>query len=127
MELTPKNVEDLFLECLWGEEENTEDALMVEGVMMKAGFRPEKIEANKENIIALLDQCHPNFKTSTGAQGWSFLQFSLNKDDKLWTGEHRIADLLICLGLAIDKVEFNLPKEFWKVLPGGVPYLQVKL
>lgn len=125
MELTPKNVEDLFLECLWGDEENTEGAKLIEGVMMKVGFHPEKLEENKEKIVELLDQCHPNFKTSSGSQGWSFLQFTLNKDDEVWTGEHRMCDLLICLGMGIDKVAFNLPRDYWKVLPGGVPYLQI--
>lgn len=125
MELTPKNVEELFLECLWGDEKNTEGAKMIEGVMMTVGFHPDKLEENKEKIIVLLDQCHPNFRANSESKGWSFLQFAEDKDGKLWTGEHRICDLLICMGIGIDKVKFMLPRKFWMTLPGGVPYIQI--
>ena len=29
---------------------------------------------------------------------------------------------LFCLGIAIGRVECLIPREMWKILPGGVPY-----
>jgi hypothetical protein len=36
-------------------------------------------------------------------------------------------DQLFTLGIAIEKVSFQLPREMWNVLPGGMPYLVVKI
>jgi hypothetical protein len=35
-------------------------------------------------------------------------------------------DELVCLGLAIGKVEFQMTRDMWSILPGGVPYFSVK-
>ena len=32
---------------------------------------------------------------------------------------------LFCLGIAIGKVQYCLPRETWSLLPGGVPYLMI--
>lgn len=125
MKLTGTNVEKLFLECLYQDGEDTSNAKIVEGVMMKVGFKPEALETHKTEIEDLLSQCHPNFMSNSEAQGWSFLNFCQDKDEEQWTGMHAMCDNLICLGLAIDKVKFLLPREFWKALPGSVPYIQI--
>lgn len=125
MKLSGTNVEKLFIECLYDDGEDTSNAKMVEGVMMKAGFNPARLEKNKKDIEDLLSQCHPNFMISSKSQGWSFLNFCQDKDNEQWTGIHAMCDNLICLGLAIDKVKFLLPRELWETLPGSVPYLQI--
>lgn len=125
MKLTSPNVEALFLSCLFKKEEDTSNAKLVEGVKMKVGFNPLKLEESKKDIEDLLSQCHPNFMANTEAGGWSFLNFCQDKDDDLWTGVHAIMDQLICLGLAIGKVEFLMPKEYWEALPGGMPYIKI--
>ena len=53
--------------------------------------------------------------------GWSFLQACVDKNGNHW-GEHSNMEELFCLGIAIGKVESLLPRDMWKVLPGGVPY-----
>jgi hypothetical protein len=125
MELTSTNVENLFLKCLWGDNADTENAKKVNGVQMNVGFNPKALEEHKAEIEDLLNQCHPNFMANSEAKGWSFLNFCQDRNDEQWTGFHRICDCLICMGLAIDKIKFLLPREVWKALPGGVPYLQI--
>ena len=80
---------------------------------------------NKTEIENLLSQCDPTFFDTSEGKGWSFLNFCQDGKGELWTGVHKICDCLICLGLAIGKVNFLLPRELWDVLPGGVPYLQI--
>lgn len=125
MELNAENVEIVFLACLYKDGEDTSSAKIVQGVMMKVGFDPQKLEKCKADIQDLLSQCHPNFMADSKAQGWSFLNFCQDKNDNQWTGFHAACDNLICLGMAIDKVKFLLPREVWSALPGGVPYLQI--
>jgi len=126
MKLTPQNVENLFIACLFKEGEDTSKALTVNGVMMKVGFNPERIEQNRFAITELLLQCNENFMESSEAKGYSFLAFCEDKNGEQWTGLHSVCDNLICLGLAINKVIFLLPREVWTALPGGMPYLQIK-
>lgn len=126
MKLIATNVENLFLSCLYKKGEDASNALIVQGVKLKVGFNPERIQENKTEIENLLSQCHTNFFDSSEAKGWTFLNFCLDKNEEQWTGVHAVCDNLICLGLAIDKVQFLLPREVWDVLPGGVPFLQIK-
>jgi hypothetical protein len=35
-------------------------------------------------------------------------------------------DELVCLGLAIGRIAFLMPREMWEMLPGGMPYIVVK-
>lgn len=126
MKLTPINVENLFTSCLFEDGEDTAKAKIVHGVNLNVGFNPKKLEIHHQEIVSLLEQCHPNFMASGESQGWSFLNFCQDKNDEIWTGVHQICDNLICLGLAIGKVEFVMPRELWQIFPGGMPYLQIK-
>ena len=33
---------------------------------------------------------------------------------------------LLLLGLAIEKIEYLLPREMWSILPGGMPYIKIR-
>lgn len=50
----------------------------------------------------------------------------LNKDNIQWTGSHQTMQELLLLGLAIEKIEYLLPKEMWSILPGGMPYIKIR-
>ena len=126
MKLTPQNVEETFIACLFKEGEDTSNAVKVHGVMMNVGFHPQRLEENRFKITELLLQCHENFMESSEAKGYSFLAFCEDKNGEQWTGLHAVCDNLICLGLAIEKVVFLLPREVWQMLPGGMPYIQIK-
>jgi len=133
MKLTVDNVTKIFVSCLFTEEEAqyseiTTKALVVEGVNLKVGFHPERIKQNRKNIISMLDCLSDNFKAEKGG-GYSFLNMIDDKNGEQWTvidGVHSEVDKLVTLGLAIGKLSYLMPKEMWKILPGGMPYLVVK-
>lgn len=56
----------------------------------------------------------------------SFLNMCMDKHGNYWTGSHATMDALVMLGNAIGAVSFNLPPQFWPILPGGMPYVTVK-
>lgn len=124
MELTSENVKEVFMKCLFKEGEDTSNFIPAKSVMTNVGFNPERIKENESKIIELLSGLPDDFKTSGGG-GMSFLNACVDKSGNQW-GEHQNIDQLLCLGIAIDKVSFPMPREFWNALPGGMPYVQVK-
>lgn len=129
MELTSKNVNDVFMDCLFcdGEIENGVpiggEFIKAEGVVTKVGFHPGRIKLREEDIVSLLSLLPENFNMSKGG-GWSFLQMPSDVNGNQW-GEQRNADQLLCLGIASGKMKILLPREMWNVLPGGVPYVAI--
>jgi hypothetical protein len=67
----------------------------------------------------------PDTFMKTKGGGWSFLNACMNKNGEQWTAFHPKVQELFCLGLALDICSYTLPREMWKVLPGGMPYLVV--
>jgi hypothetical protein len=126
MKLTNENVLNIFKDCLT--DETSENKLLVEGLVTKAYFNPDKLEASKSKIISMLDCLHPNFKSteSGGGGGWSFSKMCNDKNDEQWTGLHMNMEMLVMLGIGIKKVEYLAPRELWNALPLGLPYIVIK-
>ena len=121
--LNAERVEEIFLKCLFKDGEDTSNHIEVEGVMLKIGFNPERVEENKTKIIEMLNELPDNFKEDKGG-GWSFLNACMDKYDSQW-GEHKNIEQLIMLGIAIKKVKYGMPKELWNALPGGMRYITI--
>lgn len=132
MKLTPENVHRVFLECLHTKEEIEKgvpkdgEFIGVHGLTMNIGFHPERISKNKKHIGDMLAELPPAFMKDIGG-GWTFLYMCEDKDGEQWTGDHRIMEELVLLGLATEQAEFVLPRETWSALPGGVPYISVNV
>jgi hypothetical protein len=118
MELTPKNIEDVFKECLYSDKENTDNRIEVQGISFKVGFHPERLKYQETTIDEFLEQLPDEFE-----EGWSFLNMCVDKSGNIWTGEHRFVELLVVLGIALGKLAFLFPREKWILLPGGMPYI----
>lgn len=124
----------LFMDSLFKDEELPEDgsapegAVMVEGIIHAVGFHPERLESHREEVKAMLLELPLPFRMSEGEKGggWSFLNACNNKDDEQWTGFHAIMEQLFVLGIGLGLCEFQLPREVWSVLPGGMPYIGIK-
>ena len=127
-EITSENVHSIFMACLFTDDEEKvgipKNFVEVTGVQNHIGFNPDRIKCSEQDIFDMLLQLPEQFLQSVGG-GWSFLNACNNKENMLWTGEHRIMDELVCLGLAIKKVFFLLPRAIWQALPGGMPYFMV--
>ena len=119
--LNAKNVEKIFLECLFDVNEKTDTAVIADGIKCTAGFKPEKIKRHESKIMDLLLELPEQFMQSSGG-GWSFLNACNDKHGNQWTGLHTVMEQLFQLGIAIGKVKCLLPREAWSSLPGGMPY-----
>ena len=129
MELTAEKVNEIFMDCLFKEEEVVEgepvpELIKVEGIVHTFGLHPGRVESHKEEIVDLLMELPTTFQRNVGA-GWSFLNACHTKDRELWTGLHERMEQLFVLGMAINKVKYLLPRAMWKGLPGGMPYLVI--
>lgn len=121
MKLTSDKVREIFIDCLFRENENHDDYISVKGMTMNVGLHPGRVEQHKDEIEELLAGLHPNFRKDVGG-GWSFLKWCTDKEGRQW-GEHRNGEELMILGMAIKKVDYLFPREMWHNLPGAVPYL----
>lgn len=123
MKLTTTNVDAVINECLFKEGEDTSKAVIAEGVILKAGFHPERLAAHSNDIADMLADLPEPFKDSSGG-GWSFLNACMNKDGEQW-GEHRSIDALLTLGIAAGKAKILFDRKLWSSFPGGMPYFKV--
>lgn len=122
--LTPDAVDDLVRDCLYREGENSDDAIKVEGIVRTFGFHPERVTANKVAIGELLSELPDEFRADAGG-GWTFLNACNDRHGRLWTGEHRAMEALFCLGIASGQAKWQLPRDMWSSLPGGMPYVVI--
>lgn len=124
--LNAARVTEVFVDCLFKDEEDKTNYVEAQGVMVHVGFHPGRLEEHKEEILAMLGELPDQFKASGGG-GWTFLNACNDKHGNQWTGLHKVMDELFTLGIAIGKVKPNLEREAWKMLPGGMPYYVVDL
>jgi hypothetical protein len=124
MELTSKNVSEVFSDCLFKDGEDTTFAVKAEGIINDFGFNPERLVSHKEEIKSMLLQLPKEFKQSSGG-GMSFLQACMDEKGYQW-GEHRDMEQLFALGIAAELCICLMPRELWIALPGGMPYYVVK-
>lgn len=119
MRLTSENVEAIFKDCL-----TDERIFIVQGVVISASFDRKKVETHEEEIMQMLMQLPAQFHRPGGC-GWTFLNMCIDRDGNQWTDFHQMQDKLVCLGRAIGAVEFVMPRDLWKVFPGGMPYIVI--
>lgn len=119
MKYKAEKVRELMKDCLHGK---AEGALVVQGIIRTFGLSPEKIAAHREEIRELLEDM-PNEFQASGGGGWSFLNLCMDKEGEQWTGFQQTMEELVVLGIAAGMAEYQLPREAWGSLPGGVPYV----
>src|SRR6266478_1898966 len=121
IKLTSETVHKLMLVCLANDD--SQETITIDGLVNSYLLDKAKIASRSEQIRDLLDQLQDPFQASKGG-GWSFLNACNDRDGHLWTGEHRIMEALICLGIAANRAKW-LMKEMAHIMPGGVPYVVV--
>ena len=123
--LTASQVEAIFMACMFKEEElPPKEYITAPGITSNVGFHPERVMSHKDEIAEMLNEL-PNEFQENGGGGMSFLNARNDKHGNQWAGIHRPMEQLFQLGLAIGKVTCQIPREMWKVLPGGMPYYVV--
>jgi len=130
--INAQEVERAFLDCLYKEEElkgvegAPEGTVIVEGIMNKLGFHPGRLEEKRAKVTEWLKTLPHQFRKNGGG-GWSFLNACNQENGVQWTGFHQRMDQLFCLGMGLELVECQMPREMWKILPGGVPYYVINV
>lgn len=134
MKLTAENVANLVRSSLFKEPEGVipdqfraeciARGKIVKGIVHNFCFDPERLAANKADIMDLLNQLPNAFHQSHGG-GWSFLNACYDKDGWQW-GEHANMEELFCLGMAVDAVRELMP-DMRECFPGGMPYYVVNI
>lgn len=133
--LTAENVELVYRASLYTDDEIPgevsletlpEGAIVTDGVLNQTGFHPGRVAEHRTEILGMLSELPTAFRADMGG-GWSFLNACVREDGEQWTGMHRTVDMLFQLGQAIGAVTYALPREMWSVLPGGMPYMVVRL
>lgn len=127
--IDPQEVHKAFINCLAAVPDENPDIIVVEGIMGRYAMNKTVLEIHREVVTDWLNELPAEFHkigTRDGAQdGWSFLNVCTDRHGNLWTGMHQTCEELLVLGMALNMVTFMLPRDLWKVLPGGMPYLQV--
>jgi hypothetical protein len=95
----------------------------VEGITATFGFHPQRLEKHREEVIGFLKQLPDSFMKTKGG-GMSFLQAAVDRDGHLW-GQHIDMQNLFMLGQGLGLVVLSMPRAFWDILPGGMPYYTV--
>lgn len=126
--LTNDAVETVVRKVLYKPEELTDgqapkDAITVDGLVRKFGFHPGRVKEADAEIRALLKELPDNFMKEKGG-GWSFVNACFDRENRQWTGDQRVVEALVCLGIAAGAASWQL-KDIAKSLPGGVPYFEV--
>jgi hypothetical protein len=122
--LTADEVTRVFRDCLFRDDEPTEPRIEVEGILNRFGFHPVRLESHRDEVAAMLAELPTEFQRSGGG-GWSFLNACMDRHGNQWTGLHRTMDCLFCLGMGLGLAQCQLPRDYWAVLPGGMPYYVV--
>ena len=114
--------DSLFTDAeLGGAEGPPSDVVLVEGIVRKWGFHPDRLEAHKEEVRNILALFPDEFMQGKGG-GWSFLNLCNTKDGVQW-GEHPDMEALCCLAIGLGLGKWQMPKEMWSIFPGGMPYV----
>jgi len=124
MDLTAKNVTDIFMDCLFRDGEDTSNPAIAEGITSKFGFHKERLKSYIDDIADMLSQLPKEFQKESGG-GMSFLNACNNFNGEQWTGLHEVMEQLFTVGLASGKVQCLMPRDIWAVMPGGMPYYVV--
>lgn len=124
LRLTAAAVRETFLACLYDSgrtAEETKDRVEAKGVRLYAGFQPSRLKRYAGRIHELVELWPVTFFEGTGD---SFLNACDDRNHQTW-GEHENIDQLLCLGLAIERIVYVLPRELWNAFPGGMPFFRV--
>jgi hypothetical protein len=130
--IDPDEVEQALRDCLYRPEElggldpeaPPPGTVIVEGVMSRYGFHPERLEAKREQVTTWLRALPHQFRR-TGGGGWSFLNACNQENGRQWTGLHQRMEQLFCLAIGLGLAKCQVPRELWHEFPGGMPYYVV--
>ena len=131
--ISSARIESMICDCLFTDAEMPtadspvpEGTILVEGIVAKFGFHPERLASHRVEVAAMLDELPDSFHYRDGeGVGESFLRGCMTQAGEQWTDVHRSVEGLFVLGLGLGLVVYVLPRLLWPAMPGGLPILLV--
>ena len=123
MLLNPERIHEIFNDCLFKDTESHSEYLPAKGLTMSVGFHPERTEKYASEVYEICMNLPTEFQEKTGG-GYSFLYMCMDKDGNHCM-EQPTAQELLLLGIATGWMSILMPRDFWPMLPGGVPFVVV--
>jgi hypothetical protein len=122
-------LDEIVRDCLVNEDAPGPDSVVIEGVVHTYAFQPAKLAEHRLEVVGMLVNLPIEFRPTEkgGGGGWSFLNACNDRRGEQWTGMHMAMENLFVLGIANGDAEWQLPRDVWSVLPGGMPYVAVKV
>lgn len=125
-----KEVNDLFMHCLFANSELVDgkppaglEPVVAEGIVQTVGFHPKRIAESKEKVAGLIAKIASDEFLKTKGGGMSFLNLCNDRQGNQWTNLHRTMEQLVQLAIGTKLGGYCAPRDFWMVLPGGMPYV----
>lgn len=111
-------VNELFEKCIC---DDTKQHMLVEGIKKTYLLSYAVLEANREEILAMLDNLPNEFK-ATGGKGASLLNACDDKTGQQWASTYDRIEQLFLLGMGLNVVQYLLPRALWSAFPRCFPY-----
>jgi hypothetical protein len=102
-----------------------EGSVVITGIVRTFGFHRERLEASRSEIEKLIREVVTDDFLNDRGNGASFLNLCVDRKGVQW-GEHASMEILLCLAMGLQIAGYCLPREFWSVLPGGMPFIWFK-
>lgn len=124
--LDSQEIYAVFTACLYLPEEVPNGVpivppIRVEGILHDFGLHPDRVKAFEEKIKSWIKDIPVSFLKGAGG-GYSFLNLCEDRKGNQW-GQHQNMEQLFVLCSAIGKAGFNMKRDMWNILPGGMPYV----
>lgn len=125
MNIIAQKVNDIFLDSLFLAHEVSDNPeankpLIVNGIKNPVGLNKVRLEKNREEITSIMKSMDKRFFKESG--GYSVLLLGLDINGTQWADPQHIYQFIV-LVLGLDLAYFNMPREAWHSLPGGMPYI----
>jgi hypothetical protein len=118
-----QRVQTLLTDCFFRPGEDTSAQVVAEGALMTYGFHPERLASHRAEIVTMLAQLPEAFFDDAGG-GMSLMAMVADRDNVQW-GEQVTADALYVLANALGLARYCMPREMWRMFPGGMPYIVI--
>lgn len=128
--IDPKRVKEMIFSESLAENlsPDSENYLLVDGIVHPAAFDIHELEKHRVEVRNMLHNLPKEFQPPSlgGGGGWSFLNACDDRNGNQWTGLHWTMEMLFQLGIGLNLATWLMPREFWAMMPGGMPYVGVK-
>lgn len=123
-----ERVVEITRDCL-AEDADDPSNIVVEGIVHNYALVLSKLNEHRIEVAGMLVRLPMQFRPAAmgGGGGWSFLNACNDSNGEQWTGVHLTMESLFVLGIGMGLAEWLLPKDMWSALPGGMPYVAVKV